>query len=68
MFVKYNTLDRQRSHPFHPVASSKSERVFSVAGNVVTQKIGFLPPEKVEACVIVKSNLGLLRDMGFRNK
>ena len=31
------TLDRQRSHPFHPVASSKSGRVFSVPGNVVTQ-------------------------------
>ena len=27
-----------------------------------------LAPEKVEACVFVKSNLGLLRDMGFQNK
>ena len=27
-----------------------------------------LAPEKVEACVIVKSNLGLLIDMGFGNK
>ena len=54
--------DRQRSHP---VASSKSVWVFSVAGNVVTQKSAYLEPEKVKACVIVKSNLGLLRDMGF---
>ena len=51
-----------------PVASSKSERVFSVAGNVVTQKRASLAPEKVEACVIVKSNLGLLRHMGMRSK
>ena len=49
-----------------PVASSKSERVFSVAGNVVTQKRACLAPEKVESCVIVKTNLSLLRDMGFR--
>ena len=32
------------------------------------KKRACLTPEKVEACVIVKSNLGLLRDMGFRNK
>ena len=49
-----------------PVASSKSERVFSVAGNTVTQKRASLAPEKVEACVIVKSNVSLLREMGFR--
>ena len=49
-----------------PVASSKSERVFSVAGNVVTQKRACLAPEKVESCVIVKTNLSLLREMGFR--
>ena len=53
----YNTLDRQRSYPSHPVASSKSEGVFSVAGNVVTQKRAWLAPEKVEACVIVESTL-----------
>ena len=62
------TLDRQRSYPSHPVTSSKSKRVLSVAGNVVTQKRACLTPEKVEACVIVKSNLGLSRDMGFQNK
>ena len=49
-----------------PVASSKSERVFSVAGNVVTPKRASLAPEKVESCVIVKTNASLLRDMGFR--
>ena len=49
-----------------PVASSKSERVFSVAGNVVTQKRACLAPAKVENCVIVKTNLSLLREMGFR--
>ena len=37
-----------------PVASSKSERVFSVAVNTVTQKRVSLAPEKVENCVIVK--------------
>ena len=51
------------SHP-----CGKSERVFSVAGNVVTQKRASLAPEKVGACVIVKSNLGLLRHMGMRSK
>ena len=49
-----------------PVASSKSERVFSVAGNVVTPKRASLTPEKVESCVIVKTNASLLRDMGLR--
>ena len=49
-----------------PVASSKSERVFSVAGNVVTQKRNRLDPEKVESCVIVKTNLSLLREMGLK--
>ena len=56
------------SHPSHPVASIKSERVFSAASNMVTQKRACFAPEKVEACVIVKSNHGLIRDMGFRNK
>ena len=51
-----------------PVASSKSERVFSVAGNVVTHKRNRLDPEKVESCVIVKTNLSLLREMGLKNK
>ncbi len=49
-----------------PVASSKSERVFIVAGNTVTQKRVSLAPEKVEICVIVMSNTNLLREIGFR--
>ena len=63
MFVKYIRHTLRGSHSSHPVASSKSEQVFSVAGNVVTQNRACLALEK--ACVIVKSNLGLLRDMGF---
>ena len=50
------------------VASSKSERVFSVAGNVITLKRALFAPEKVETCVIVKTNASLLRDMGLRKK
>ena len=49
-----------------PVASSKSERVFGVAGNTVTQRRVSLAPEKVEICVIVMSNTNLLRVIGFR--
>ena len=48
-----------------PVTSSKSERVFSVVGNTVTQK-RVLAPEKVENCSIVKLNMNLLREIGFR--
>ena len=36
-----------------PAASSLSERVFSVAGNVVTPKRAKLNPEKVEDLVVV---------------
>ena len=49
-----------------PVASSKSERVFSVAGNTVTAKRACLSPETVEECVVVKSNVSLLRELGLR--
>ena len=37
-------------------------------GTTVTQKRASIAPEKVGACVIVKSNLGLLRHMGMRSK
>ena len=47
-----------------PAASSKSERVFSVAGNVVNPKRANLNPEKVEDLVVVKCNLRLLKSMG----
>ena len=46
-------------------ASSKSEWVFSVAGNVVTPKRANWNPEKVEDLVVVKCNLRLLKSMGF---
>ena len=49
-----------------PVASSKSERVFSVAGNTVTAKRAGLDPETVEECVVVKSNVSLQRELGLR--
>ena len=49
-------------------ASSKSERVFSVAGNVVTPIRANLNPEKVEDLVVVKCNSRLLNSMGFIRK
>ena len=49
-----------------PASSSKSERVFSVAGNVVTAKRARLDPEKVEDLVILKTNVPILRQMGMR--
>ena len=51
-----------------PAASSKSEWVFSVAGNVVTPKRASLNPEKVKDLVVVKCNLRLLKGMGFIRK
>ena len=42
-----------------PAASSKSEQVFSVAGNVVTPKRANLNPEKVEDLVVVECNLSI---------
>ena len=47
-----------------PTASSKSERVFSVAGNVVRPNRASLSCEKVEQLVMIKSNLYLFREMG----
>ena len=49
-----------------PAASSKSERVFSVAGNVVTSKRVKLNPEKVKDLVVVKRNSRMLKTIGFR--
>ena len=42
-----------------PATSSKFERVFSVAGNVVTPIRANLNPEKVEDLVVVKCNLSI---------
>ena len=45
-----------------PAASSKSEQVFSVAGNIVTLiKRASLNPEKVEQLIVIKCNMQLLR-------
>ena len=49
-----------------PAASSKSERVFSVAGNTVTPKRACLAPNKVEHLVTIKTNLRLLRQFGSK--
>ena len=46
-----------------PAASSKSERVFSVAGRVVTPDRNRLAPEMVEDLVMLKCNLRLLRNL-----
>ena len=50
-----------------PAASSKSELVFSAAGNTVTPKRANLNPEKVADLVVVQSNLQLLKSMGMRH-
>ena len=47
-----------------PVASSKSERVFSIAGLLVTAIRNRLDPETMES--LVKCNLELVREMGVR--
>ena len=43
-----------------PAASSKCERVFSMAGNIVTPKRASLNPEKVEQLIVIKCNMQLL--------
>ena len=49
-------------------ATSSKERVFSVAGNVVTPIRTNLNPEKMEDLVVVKCNSRLLKSMGFIRK
>ena len=51
-----------------PATSSKFERVFSVADNVVTPIRANLNPEKAEDLVVVKYNSRLLKSMGFIRK
>ena len=46
-----------------PAASSKSERVFSVAGRIVTPDRNRLAPEMVEDLVTMKCNLRLLKNL-----
>ena len=48
------------------VASSKSERVFSVAGRTVTAQRASMNPEKVEDMVTVNTNIRLLRQFGLK--
>ena len=67
--IDIDKLDRWRNHQEQfpllsycvPVASSKSERVFSVAGRTVTAQWANLSPEKVEDVVVV-NNRGNTRE------
>ena len=43
----------------------KSQRVFSVAGNIVTPKRASLNPAKVEQLITVKCKMQLLRQFGI---
>ena len=47
------------------IASSKSERVFSVAGRIVSPDRNRLAPELVENLVIMKCNLRLLKEINY---
>ena len=49
-----------------PVASSKSERIFSVAVRTVTAQRASMNPEKVEDVVTVNTNIRLLRQFGLK--
>ena len=46
-----------------PAASSKSKRVFFMAGRIVTPSRARTAPEQVENLVIMKCNMRLLREM-----
>ena len=56
LFVKYI---RQTKVSSIPSCRKEQERAGGQCGNVVTQKGACVAPETVEACVFVKSNLGL---------
>ena len=45
-----------------PASSSKSERVFSTGGNIVTSKRNRLDPSKVENLIVIKENKGQIED------
>ena len=51
MFAERKSLKTRVVFPF-PAISSKSERLFPVAGNTVTSKRASLKPEKVEDKVL----------------
>ena len=48
--------------PLIPASSTKSERVFSTGGNVVTPKRGRLDPDMVEQLVVCHENVHLLKE------
>ena len=49
-----------------PASSSKSERVFSCGGNIVTSKRNKLAPQKVENLVIIKENKAQIEEFKKR--
>ena len=49
-----------------PVASSSSERVFSLSGRLVTPARNRLDPTKVEAMVLITANLKKLKEWEIR--
>ena len=55
-----------------PASSSKSERVFSTGGNIVTAKRNRLPPKFVECLIEIKENMAMVDDFmengGYRFK
>ena len=49
-----------------PVASSKSERVYSVVGRTVTAQRASIAPEKVKDVVTVNTNIRQLREFNMK--
>ena len=45
-----------------PASSSKSERVFSTGGNIVTAKRNRLSPKNVENLIVIKENMAMVDD------
>ena len=45
-----------------PASSSKSERVFSTGGNIVTAKRNRLSPKNVESLIVIKENMAMVND------
>ena len=45
-----------------PASSSKSERVFSTGGNIVTAKRNRLSPKNVESLIVIKENMAMVDD------
>ena len=55
-----------------PASSSKSERVFSTGGNIVTAKRNRLSPKNVENLIVIKENMAMvdefLKNSGYNIK